>query len=194
MNHIYCLLGKSCSGKDTLYKELQKKISNSINFVVRYTTRPRRLNECDGKNYHFISSFELAKYKAENKIFESESFDTHGEKYEYATGIDSIDLTKDSIIIVSFAALKKFIIYYGVEIVIGICLEASDEIRFQRSLERYNNNSKSNIKKIWQRMAQDEKDFSNNNIDKYIKYKINTEGNLQSTVKNVENIIIMHSK
>ena len=47
-----CLIGKSCSGKDTVTKEL---ISMGYEKIITYTTRPQRNGEIDGIHYHFIS-------------------------------------------------------------------------------------------------------------------------------------------
>ena len=47
------LTGKSCSGKDTIGKELEKL---GIHKVITYTTRPPRDNEVDGVDYHFVST------------------------------------------------------------------------------------------------------------------------------------------
>lgn len=47
------LVGKSCSGKDSIGKELEKL---GIKKCVTYTTRPPRPNEVNGVDYHFIST------------------------------------------------------------------------------------------------------------------------------------------
>ncbi len=45
------LVGKSCSGKDTVVKELAKM---GYNKIVTCTTRPPRPGEIDGREYHFL--------------------------------------------------------------------------------------------------------------------------------------------
>ncbi len=49
----YYLMGKSSSGKDTLYKELKKRFPG-LRQVILYTTRPVRDGERDGVEYHFV--------------------------------------------------------------------------------------------------------------------------------------------
>lgn len=44
------LVGKSCSGKDTVVKELTKM---GYNKIVTCTTRPPRPGEINGREYHF---------------------------------------------------------------------------------------------------------------------------------------------
>lgn len=53
---LLILMGKTCSGKDTIAKELVKRKWDRI---VTYTTRKKRRNEKDGKSYHFISEQEF---------------------------------------------------------------------------------------------------------------------------------------
>ena len=43
MGRIFCLMGKSSSGKDTLYARLSEKLHFST--IVPYTTRPIREGE-----------------------------------------------------------------------------------------------------------------------------------------------------
>ena len=48
MGRIYYLLGKSATGKDTLYKEILKR-RPKLRTVTMYTTRPIREGETDGE-------------------------------------------------------------------------------------------------------------------------------------------------
>ena len=47
MGHIFYVMGKSASGKDTIYKILRERLPQ-IRTVVPYTTRPIRAGERDG--------------------------------------------------------------------------------------------------------------------------------------------------
>ena len=59
MKLIY-IMGKSSSGKDTIYKILKEKLD--VNTYVMYTTRPMREEEINGVTYNFISSEEMQDY------------------------------------------------------------------------------------------------------------------------------------
>ena len=48
MGKIVCLMGKSSSGKDTVYKKLLEQDAVSLQKIVPYTTRPIRAGEQDG--------------------------------------------------------------------------------------------------------------------------------------------------
>lgn len=53
MGKIVCLMGKSSSGKDTIYKKLLMQESVHLETIVPYTTRPIRAGEKEGVEYHF---------------------------------------------------------------------------------------------------------------------------------------------
>ena len=58
MGKIFYLMGKSSSGKDTIYKELLQGFPK-MKRIVLYTTRPRREGECDGVEYFFTDEEKL---------------------------------------------------------------------------------------------------------------------------------------
>ena len=60
MSKIYYLMGKSSTGKDTIYKELRKRMPQLKNVTI-YTTRPRREGEKEGEEYFFTDETELEK-------------------------------------------------------------------------------------------------------------------------------------
>ena len=51
MGNIYCLMGKSASGKDTIYNRLLAMEKLHLRRVVPYTTRPMRSGETDGQTF-----------------------------------------------------------------------------------------------------------------------------------------------
>ena len=54
MGKIYYIMGKSASGKDSIFKELKKRMPQ-LREIVLYTTRPIRENETEGAEYHFVN-------------------------------------------------------------------------------------------------------------------------------------------
>ena len=66
MGRIYYLLGKSATGKDTLYKEILKR-RPKLRTVTMYTTRPIREGETDGVEYFFTGREELERQLASGK-------------------------------------------------------------------------------------------------------------------------------
>ena len=53
MGKMIYLMGKSSTGKDTIYKHLLQWKEIPFEKVVLYTTRPIRAHEKNGREYHF---------------------------------------------------------------------------------------------------------------------------------------------
>ncbi len=51
MGKIYCVMGKSSSGKDSIYSRIMQQGNPALLRIVPYTTRPRREGEMDGREY-----------------------------------------------------------------------------------------------------------------------------------------------
>ncbi len=66
-NKIIIISSPSGAGKTTLCKMLVKKIKNVI-LSISYTSRNMRLNEVNGKDYHFVSKEKFVKLE-NNKYF-----------------------------------------------------------------------------------------------------------------------------
>ena len=63
MGKIFYLMGKSSSGKDTIFKELKKRMT-FLHTVTIYTTRPMREQERDGEEYFFVGEETLENSQA----------------------------------------------------------------------------------------------------------------------------------
>ena len=68
MGKIFYIMGKSSTGKDTVFKRLQKEKSLGLSTIVSYTTRPIRAGEKDGETYHFIDEKKLARLEEQGKL------------------------------------------------------------------------------------------------------------------------------
>ena len=78
MNNFIIISAPSGSGKTTICKYLQK-LDSSINFSVSCTTRQKRANEVEGKDYFFITNEEFEKQINDAKFIEWEQI--HGNFY-----------------------------------------------------------------------------------------------------------------
>lgn len=78
MNNFIIISAPSGSGKTTICKYLQK-LDSSINFSVSCTTRQKRANEVEGKDYFFITNEEFEKKINDAKFIEWEQI--HGNFY-----------------------------------------------------------------------------------------------------------------
>ena len=68
MGKIFYIMGKSSSGKDTIYSRLLQDSELGLSRIVLYTTRPMREGETEGKEYHFtaVSYTHLANRRRKN--------------------------------------------------------------------------------------------------------------------------------
>ena len=92
MGKIFCLMGKSSTGKDTIYKMLRDEKALQLQTIVPYTTRPIRAGETEGVEYHFIDEQRLLKLEKEGKVIEQRAYDTIYGIWRYATIADALCL------------------------------------------------------------------------------------------------------
>ena len=76
MGKLICLMGKSSSGKDTIYKRLMADPGLALRPIVPYTTRPIRAGEQEGTEYFFTDEAEYRRLRAEGRIIEERSYST----------------------------------------------------------------------------------------------------------------------
>ena len=74
---LVLLSGVSGAGKDTIKKELIKRMGN-VTSMPSYTDRKPREGEENGKIYHFITTEEFEKKIKENEFYE---YSVHNEHY-----------------------------------------------------------------------------------------------------------------
>ena len=87
MKIIY-FMGKSASGKDTIYRKVKEKLNPSPKEIILYTTRPIRDHEENGREYFFVTDSEIAQMENEGKIIEKRVYHTVYGDWIYATADD----------------------------------------------------------------------------------------------------------
>lgn len=89
------LMGKTASGKDSVVKELVT--GYGYRYLIPYTTRPPRINEVKGKDYHYISQRDFCKKIKKGFFIEYQSYETKFGTWYYGIGAndfyDADDLT-----------------------------------------------------------------------------------------------------
>lgn len=102
MGKIVCLMGKSSSGKDTIYKRLLAQKTVPLRTIVPYTTRPIRAGEQDGVEYHFTDEEGFQKFLRQGSVVEARAYDTCYGIWRYFTVADAeIDLSAHSYVPIS---------------------------------------------------------------------------------------------
>lgn len=166
MGKIYYIMGKSSSGKDTLYKEVLKALPK-LKTLVLYTTRPIREGEQEGIEYHFVTDEELERFEKAGKIIEERTYDTVYGAWKYATIEDGqINLAAYDYLVIgtleSYAGMKKC---YGAENLVPIYIEVEDGERLSRALSRERQQEQPKYEEMCRRFLADQKDFSEENLE-----------------------------
>ncbi len=162
MPKLFLIMGKSASGKDTLYKDIVSRFGDRLGIVVPYTTRPKRQGETEGVEYHFITEGQMSRMKRDGKVIESRCYQTVYGPWHYLTVDDGqIDLSKrSSILIVTPAAYEKLRDYFGAEHVVPLYIETDDGVRLERALKRERAQAEPKYEEMCRRFLADAKDFS----------------------------------
>lgn len=164
MRIIY-IMGKSSSGKDTIFNILKKKLD--VSTYVMYTTRPIREGEIQGETYNYISTEEMQKYidnKTTNKLIESRTYQTALGPWTYATVADKQFKTEKDLIMLGTLESYNKIKQYFKEKVIPIYIEVEDGTRLERALKREREEKHPKYVEMCRRFIADSEDFSDENI------------------------------
>ena len=168
MGKIFIIMGKSATGKDTIYKSLLERSDLELNTVVMYTTRPIRMGETEGVEYHFVDERTLEELKAKKKVIEHRHYHTTQGVWHYFTVNDGqIDLEKNNYLMIgTLETYEQIREYFGNEKIEPIYLEAEDDVRLLRSIEREQKQEQPKYAEICRRYLADEEDFSEANLQK----------------------------
>ena len=166
MGKIFYLMGKSSSGKDTIYKELLKNEELGLKNITLYTTRPIRAGETEGVQYHFVDDEKCVELERKGQVIELREYQTVYGPWKYFTVDDgSLDLEKnDYIIIGTIESYVKTKAYFGENFVKPVLIELDDGIRLQRALNRERNEVNPKYKEMCRRFIADSEDFSEEKI------------------------------
>lgn len=168
MSKLFVMMGKSATGKDTIYRDLMNKSELPLLPVTGYTTRPIRDGEQNGKQYYFVTVQQMKQMEQEGKIIECRCYQTvYGEWYYFTANDGQIDLSQaDYLMIATLEGYKKLQKYFGKEAVIPIYLEVEDGIRLSRALLRERQQKYPKYAELCRRYLADEQDFSEKNLDR----------------------------
>ena len=168
MGRIFYLMGKSASGKDTIYRRLLKDCP-WLEPVVLYTTRPMRSGEMEGVEYHFTTPEGLEEYRRRGKVIEQRTYETVAGPWTYAT-VDDGHVGRDDRDYLAIGTLEsygKIRDYFGPGRVVPLYITVEDRTRWERAWKREEQQEKPNFPEMERRFQADEKDFSKENLRKY---------------------------
>jgi guanylate kinase len=162
MGKIFCIIGKSSTGKDTIYRFLLEQKELKLKKIMTYTTRPMRAGEQDGVEYFFCDDKRAEELEAAGKVIELRAYHTIYGVWKYFTVDDGqVDFGKESSIVTStveqYLKLRE---YYGKENVVPIYIEVEDGERLERAIARERQQVTPKYEEMCRRFLADAADFS----------------------------------
>lgn len=166
MGKLFYVIGKSATGKDTIFRELLEKADLGLKPLVLYTTRPMRAGEEQGVQYHFTDEAGLRKLETVGRVIELRSYDTVYGVWKYFTAdTEATDLAQQDYlgigVLESYLALRD---YYGAERVVPLYIEVEDGERLQRALDRERAQQEPKYAELCRRFLADSEDFAEEKI------------------------------
>ena len=165
MGKIYYVMGKSCSGKDTIYRRLTER-HPELHTIIPYTTRPIREGERDGVEYFFVDQERMEEMQTSGRIIELRSYNTVRGVWNYFTADDGqICLKENSYLMIgtleSYQSMRD---YFGKDALVPIYVEVEDGIRLERAIGRERKQIRPQYEEMCRRFLADAKDFSEDNL------------------------------
>lgn len=166
MGKLIVLMGKSASGKDTIYKLLKEDESLNLKQLVPYTTRPMRAGEVEGEAYHFVTEAQFKELLQKGRVIEHRSYNTVHGLWRYFTVADAqIDLSKDSyLLIATLEAYVSVLSYFGADKVVPVLVTLDDGVRLERALSRERQQDNPKYEEMCRRFLADSEDYSEEKI------------------------------
>ena len=152
-------MGMSCSGKDTLLKEL---LNNGYETIISYCSgRPMREGEINGREYNFITNDEFVKMIKNDEFIESTSYNAlvNGETTLFRYGRKKFSLSPDRkyAIIVNPKGVSAFLKHFGED----NCQVLFLDVDYQTRVNRCKNRGDFDEREYSRREKADQEDFSN---------------------------------
>lgn len=190
MYRIICVMGKSSSGKDHIYKALLEREDLSLKKIIMYTTRPVRSGETEGVEYYFRDEEFVAQMESAGKIIELREYQTVYGPWKYFT-LDDEQIDKEQgfyLIIGTLQVYEAFCAYFGKEQIVPIYIDVEDGIRLSRALERERKQENPKYKELCRRFIADCDDFSEERLAQVgIEKRYYNNGAIEECIENIAN-------
>ena len=198
MSNLFYIMGKSATGKDTIYKRIKENLN--VKEYILYTTRPKRDGEKEGIDYHYITSKQMEQLEKENKVIESRTYNTVHGPWTYAT-IEDEQLKQDGDILTvgtleSYAKIKEYFQDRKDTKVLPIYIAIDEKERRKRAIAREQKQKEPKFQEMERRLNADNIDFSDENLRKVGISSKETfyNYNLEKVVNQILNYIEKESK
>lgn len=191
MGKIFYIMGKSSSGKDSVYRKLEADKELGLKRLVIYTTRPIRDGEKDGREYYFTDENKLKEFRRSGKLIESRTYQTVYGPWTYFTADDGqVSVGNDNYLgigtLESYVRLRE---YYGEDVMWPVYIQVEDGERLERALAREKTQEEPKYDEMCRRFLADQNDFSEENILKAGIWKRFWNHNLDECVQEIRNYV-----
>ena len=179
-NKLIIISSPSGAGKTTLCKLLLKKMTN-ISLSISYTSRNKRLNEVNGKDYFFVSKNKFLNLKSKNYFIETATnFNNfYGSPYK---NINNLKKNQNLLFDIDWKGARKIRKNYGRSNIIDFFILPPSKNELKRRLIK---RGRDNNKEIDLRLS-----YAINEMKHYKEYKyVLINENVQQTVEYIKKII-----
>lgn len=195
MAKIFCIMGKSSSGKDTIYRKLLKDKKLALKKIITYTTRPMRDGEKEGVQYFFKTKEEMDAFEAQGRLVEKRVYHTIlGDWYYFTVDDGQVEKDGNYIIITTLDQFSRIRDYWKEDKVLPIYIEVDDGERLKRALRREMSQEKPQYEEMCRRFLADNKDFSKENLEAAKVDRVFENRFLKETVETISNYILSLEK
>lgn len=165
MGKIVYLMGKSSTGKDTIFKRLLEDEALGLKRIVPYTTRPVRNGERQGVEYFFVDEAGFQEMKAQGKVIEDREYHTFHGLWRYFT-VDDGQIKPEGryVMIGTLEGYRLLQAHYGREKLLPILIDLDDGVRLQRALNRERKQRHPKYEEMCRRFLADSADFDEEKV------------------------------
>ena len=191
MGKIVYLMGKSSTGKDTIYRNLLAENRFDLHKIIPYTTRPIRIKESNGVQYFFTDEAGYKELLDSGRVIEHRTYNTYHGLWRYFTVDDGqIDLdAKNYICIGTLESYESTKAYFGEKNMVPVLIELDDGVRLQRALDRERKQSEPKYEEMCRRFLADSEDFAEEKIQKAGITRRFYNENLEQCLKEIDTYI-----
>lgn len=145
---VIAICGKSASGKNYTQNQIVKYYQSKnipVNKVVSYTTRPPRVEEVDGEDYHFINSMEFMQRKYSQEFLEYAEF----RDWYYGTSVNSFKDNSVNVCVLNPQGIHSLSLYERRYTIIYVYLDTPFITRMIRSYKREHKFKFEYLRRAW---------------------------------------------
>ena len=181
-NKLIIISSPSGAGKTTLCKLLIKKMKN-INLSISYTSRSKRLNEVNGKDYYFVSKKKFEILKEKNFFIETaKNFNNlYGSPYKNIN--KSIKNNQHILFDIDWKGARKIRRNYNKENILDFFILPPSKSELKRRLKK---RGRDNNKEINLRLSYAIDEMKHYNEYKYVLINDNVKNTVEDIIKIIE--------